>query len=69
MKITPNVVLFALLSASGLQAQNPPAPAAITPRLDTPQVRVIVATLQPQTPSIASTDTRRIACSSTSTKA
>ena len=55
MKITPNVVLFALLSASGLQAQNPPAPAAITPRLDTPQVRVIVATLQPQTPSIAST--------------
>jgi mannose-6-phosphate isomerase-like protein (cupin superfamily) len=55
MKIAPNVVLFALLSASGLQAQNPPAPAAITPRLDTPQVRVIVATLQPQTPSIART--------------
>jgi hypothetical protein len=55
MRITPNVVLFALLSASGLQAQNPPAPAAITPRLDTPQVRVIVATLQPRTPSIAST--------------
>jgi hypothetical protein len=55
MKITPNVVLFALLSASVLHAQNPPAPAAITPRLDTPQVRVIVATLQPQTPSIART--------------
>jgi hypothetical protein len=55
MRVTPNVVLFALLSASGLQAQNPPAPAAITPRLDTPQVRVIVATLQPRTPSIART--------------
>jgi hypothetical protein len=55
MKITPNVVLFALLSASVLHAQNPPAPAAITPRLDTPQVRVIVATLQPRTPSISRT--------------
>lgn len=38
----------------GLQAQHAPAPAAITPRLDTPQARVIVATLQPRTPSIAS---------------
>jgi hypothetical protein len=53
MRITPPIVLFALLSLSGLQAQNPPAPAAITPRLDAPQVRVIVATLQPRTPSIA----------------
>lgn len=44
------VILPALLHA---QAQNPPAPATITPRLDTPQVRVIVATLQPRTPSIA----------------
>jgi len=43
---------LALASAS-LQAQNAPAPAAITPRLDTPQARVIVATLQPRTPSIA----------------
>lgn len=34
-------------------AQNPPAPAAITQKLDTPQVRVIVATLQPRTPSIS----------------
>jgi hypothetical protein len=33
--------------------QNPAAPATITPRLDTPQARVIVATLQPRTPSIA----------------
>ena len=36
-----------------IPSQNPPAPAAITPRLDTPQARVIVATLQPRTPSIA----------------
>jgi hypothetical protein len=55
MRITLNVVLFALLSASGLRAQSSPAPAAITPRLDNPQVRVIVATLQPRTPSIAQT--------------
>ena len=53
MRITLPIVLFAPLSPSVLQAQNPPAPAAITPRLDTPQVRVIVATLQPRTPSIA----------------
>ena len=47
------IVLFALLLASGLEAQNSPAPAAITPRLDTPQARVFVATLQPRTPAIA----------------
>ena len=49
------LVPFGLALASGLAAQNPPAPAAITPRLDTPQARVIVATLQPRTPSIART--------------
>jgi hypothetical protein len=53
MPITRLATLFALFVASGVQAQNPPAPAAITPRLDTPQARVIVATLQPRTPSIA----------------
>src|SRR5580704_12553093 len=53
MRITRLIVPLALLFTSGLEAQNPPAPAAITPRLDTPQVRVIVATLQPRTPSIA----------------
>src|SRR6185436_12266811 len=53
MRITRLIVPFALLWTSGLAAQNPPAPAAITPRLDTPQARVIVATLQPRTPSIA----------------
>ena len=41
-----------LAGVSGLQAQNP-APAAITPRLDTAQARVIVATLQPRTPAVA----------------
>lgn len=44
---------FALVCVTGLQAQNASAPAAITPRLDTPQARVIVATLQPRTPVIA----------------
>ena len=47
--------LLALVVMAGLQAQNPPAPAAIAQRLDTPQTRVIVATLQPRTPSIART--------------
>jgi len=50
MKLTMCFVLFATLSA---QTQNPPAPATITPKLETPQARVIVATLQPRTPSIA----------------
>ena len=43
-------------------AQNPPAPATITPRLDTPQARVIVATLQPRTPSIARNGQARTVC-------
>ena len=53
MRITLLAGLFALSLSSGLRAQNPPAPAAITPRLDTPQARVSVATLQPRTPSVA----------------
>ena len=53
MRITGLTPLFMLLVVSGVRAQNAPAPAAITPRLDTPQARVIVATLQPRTPSIA----------------
>src|SRR5579864_5652011 len=44
---------FALICVSGLQAQNVSAQAAVTPRLDTPQARVIVATLQPRTPVAA----------------
>jgi hypothetical protein len=47
------IAVFTLLSSSGLQGQNAPAAATVTPRLDTPQARVIVATLQPHTPSIA----------------
>lgn len=42
---------LALLLAAGLQAQNAPAPATITGKLDTPQARVYVATLQPHTPA------------------
>lgn len=54
LTLAPLLVLpsLVLLSAPVL-AQNAPAPAAITPRLDTAQARVIVATLQPRTPSIS----------------
>jgi len=56
MQITWLKALGPLLLASTLQAQqNAPAPATITPKLDGPQARVIVATLQPRTPSIART--------------
>jgi hypothetical protein len=55
MRIRRVGVLFMILLSASLAAQNAPAPAAITPRLDTPQTRVIVATLQPRTPSIART--------------
>ena len=48
-------ILSAVLPISGARAQNPPAPAAITQKLDTTQVRVYVATLQPRTPSISRT--------------
>jgi hypothetical protein len=42
---------MAALLVAGLQAQNAPAAATITSKLDTPQARVYVATLQPRTPS------------------
>ncbi len=45
---------FALLVLP-LLMQNPPAPPAVEPRLDAPQARVIVVTLQPHAPSIART--------------
>jgi hypothetical protein len=44
---------LALMLVPGLGAQNPPAPAGVAQRLDTPQARVIVATLQPRTPANA----------------
>jgi hypothetical protein len=43
----------AAVGAQNPPVQNAPAPAQITERLNTPQARVIVATLQPRTPSIA----------------
>jgi hypothetical protein len=51
MRFTLFVGTLALACAS-LQAQTASAP-AITPRLDTAQARVIVATLQPRTPAVA----------------
>jgi hypothetical protein len=45
--------ILTLFAAAVLNAQNAPAPAAIAQRLDTPQARVYVATLQPHTPSIS----------------
>jgi len=47
MRCTRLVGPFALVCVSALQAQDPPA---ITPRLDTPQARVVEVTLQPRTP-------------------
>jgi hypothetical protein len=55
MRITSLYAALPLLLVPVLPTQNPPAPATITPRLDSPQARVIVATLQPRTPSIART--------------
>src|SRR5215470_12242176 len=52
MRFACFVGALALVGASGLQAQNAAAP-TITPRLDTEQARVIVATLQPRTPAVA----------------
>ena len=46
-------VALILFPAALLTAQNAPAPATITQKLDTPQARVYVATLQPHTPSIS----------------
>lgn len=53
MRRTHIVVVLTLLTSAVLRAQNAPAPATIAQRLDTPQIRVYVATLQPHTPSIS----------------
>ena len=45
--------LGALLFVPILGAQSSPAPVSVTERLDTPQARVIVATLQPHMPIVA----------------
>ena len=61
MRLRPIAVVCGILASPGLSAQQPaPAPAQITQRLDNEQVRVIVATLQPHTPSIANPGTPRI---------
>ena len=52
MRLTWFVGIFVLVGAWGLRAQKAAAP-TITPRLDTAQARVIVATLQPKTPAVA----------------
>jgi hypothetical protein len=53
MSLRAVVVPFILLASAIVHAQNAPAPATITPRLDTPQARVFVATLQPRTPAVS----------------
>ena len=53
MRLASAVASLVVLAPLLLHAQNAPAPAAITQRLDTPQARVYVATLQPHTPSIS----------------
>ena len=53
MRLFHVAILLALFASAVLHAQSAPAPAAIAQRLDTPQVRVFVATLQPRTPSIS----------------
>ena len=45
--------IAALLLVPVLAAQSPTAPVSVTERLDTPQARVIVATLQPHMPIVA----------------
>ena len=50
MRITNCLPMLALLAGVSLWAQNPSGAAAIDNRLDTPQARVFVATLPPNTP-------------------
>lgn len=52
-QIGPLVVWSAVLMSTSLSAQGGSMTAAITERLDTPQARVVVATLQPHVPSTA----------------
>ena len=53
MRLATVAAVVAMFASVMLEAQNAPAPAAIAQRLDTPQARVYVATLQPHTPSIS----------------
>jgi hypothetical protein len=53
MRAPAIIVACAVTAASLLHAQNAAAPVLITQRLDTPQARVYVATLQPHAPVIS----------------
>ncbi len=53
MRMTYGLATLVLLAVLPLDAQNAPAPATIAQKLDTSQVRVFVATLQPHTPAIS----------------
>jgi len=53
MRISVISLASVLLVSAAAHAQNAPAPATITQKLDTPQARVIVATLEPRTPSVS----------------
>ena len=56
MRLSSIAVLCGILVSPGASAQQrAPAPAQITERLNNEQVRVIVATLQPHTPSVSRT--------------
>ena len=54
MRLAPAIATLAVFACALVQAQNPVPAVAITPRLDTPQARVFVATLQPHMPVISS---------------
>lgn len=53
MRLHRSIAIITLVAPALLQAQTAPAPAAIAQRLDTPQVRVYVATLQPHAPAVS----------------
>src|SRR5690348_9976820 len=55
MTSTTAVCSVLVVSSGALAQQNPPAPAQITRQLENDRVSVIVATLQPRTPSISRT--------------
>jgi hypothetical protein len=52
MRVMPLLTALVVTASVSLQAQDKPA-VTITPRLDTPQARVFVATLQPHLPVIS----------------
>jgi hypothetical protein len=53
MHRAPAAIVLALFVSICLHAQPAPAPVAIAQKLDTPQVRAYVATLQPHSPSVS----------------